>query len=68
MSTTRTSSIEQSSTLIVQEDPTTGEPFIELPERILRQLGWKEGDELRWEEQPDGSWAIKKIIEDEESE
>ncbi|MDA9374082.1 AbrB/MazE/SpoVT family DNA-binding domain-containing protein [bacterium] len=68
MSTTRISSIEQSSTLVVQEDPTTGELFIELPERLLRQLGWKEGDGLEWLEQPDGSWAINKIIEDEESE
>jgi hypothetical protein len=60
MSTKRISSVEQSSTLIVQEDPETGEPFIELPQRLLTQLGWKEGDELMWEERPDGSWSIVK--------
>jgi hypothetical protein len=61
MSTKRVSKVENSSTLIVQEDPTTGEAFIELPQRLLDQLGWKEGDDLTWVEMPDGSWTIKKV-------
>ena len=64
MSTKRVSSVEESSTLIVQEDPETGEAFIELPQRLLAQLGWKEGDDLQWVEMPDGSWSIKKVEDD----
>ena len=64
MSTKRVSSVEETSTLIVQEDPETGEAFIELPQRLLAQLGWKEGDDLQWVEMPDGSWSIKKVEDD----
>lgn len=66
MSTKRVSSVEESSTLVIQEDPNTGEPFIELPQRLLEQLGWKEGDDLEWIEGPDGSWTIKKVERDED--
>ena len=48
MSTTRVSKVEESSTLVVQEDPDTGDLFIELPERLLKQLGWQEGDDLQY--------------------
>lgn len=67
MSTKRVSDVEKTSTLIVQEDPETGEAFIELPDRILRQLGWKEGDSLQWIERPDGSWTIQKVEENDEN-
>jgi hypothetical protein len=66
MSTKRVSSVEESSTLVIQEDPETGEPFIELPQRLLEQLGWKEGDDLHWVEGTDGSWTIKKVEKDED--
>jgi len=36
-------------TITVQEDPETGELFIEFPEDMLAVLGWKEGDDLIWE-------------------
>lgn len=68
MSTKRVSSVEESSTLVIQEDPETGEPFIELPQRLLKQLGWKEGDDLQWVEGTDGSWTIKKVENDEDDE
>lgn len=68
MSTKRVSSVEQSSTLEIQEDPVTGEQFIELPQRLLIQLGWEEGDELEWIEGADGSWTVQKTQKtDEES-
>ena len=66
MSTKRVSSVEESSTLVIQEDPDTGEPFIELPQRLLEQLGLKEGDDLQWVEGTDGSWTIKKVEKDED--
>ena len=66
MSTKRVSKVEESSHIVVQEDPDTGELFIELPQRLLAQLGWGEGDDLQWVERPDGSWTIKKLEEDQD--
>jgi len=34
---------------IIQENK-EGELFIELPQELLDQLGWKIGDEMSWEE------------------
>ncbi|MDC1446424.1 hypothetical protein N8344_00465 [bacterium] len=68
MSTKRVSSVEQSSTLEIQEDPVTGEQYIELPQRLLVQLGWKEGDDLEWVELENGSWSVKKVENDEDNE
>ena len=68
MSTKRVSSVEQSSTLEIQEDPVTGEQYIELPQRLLIQLGWKEGDSLEWVELENGSWSVKKVENDEDNE
>jgi bifunctional DNA-binding transcriptional regulator/antitoxin component of YhaV-PrlF toxin-antitoxin module len=65
MSTKRVSKVEESSQLIIQEDPDTGEQFIELPYRLLKQLGWREGDTLQWIERPDGSWTVQKADEEE---
>ena len=66
MSTKRLSQVEESSTLVVQEDPETGEAFIELPQRLLAKLGWKEGDDLQWVQDNNGNWTIKKVEEDED--
>ena len=65
MSTKRVSQVEESSTLVVQEDPDTGDLFIELPQRLLKQLGWNEGDDLQWIQDVNGNWTIKKVEEDE---
>jgi bifunctional DNA-binding transcriptional regulator/antitoxin component of YhaV-PrlF toxin-antitoxin module len=67
MSTKRVSSVEQSSTLEIQEDPVTSELYIELPQRLLAQLGWKEGDDLEWVELENGSWSVKKVENDEDN-
>ena len=32
--------------VITQEDPVTGDIIVPIPEPILRQMGWKEGDEV----------------------
>jgi hypothetical protein len=65
MSTKRVSQVEESSTLVVQEDPVTGDLFIELPQRLLKQLGWNEGDDLQWIQDANGNWTVKKVEEDE---
>ena len=55
-------------TTTVKEDPVTGEQYIELPQRLLAQLGWKEGDDLEWVELENGSWSVKKVESDEDNE
>ena len=65
MSTKRVSQVEESSTLVVQEDPETGDLFIELPQRLLKQLGWNEGDDLQWIQDANGNWTVKKVEDDE---
>ena len=45
--------------LEVQEDE-QGEKLIELPEDLLTAAGWKEGDELVWSDNKDGSWSLNK--------
>lgn len=35
-------------TVIVQEDPTTGNLFIEIPLEMIKKLGWEENDDLKF--------------------
>ena len=63
---TKKVSVPTSQKMHIQEDPVTGELFVELPDRLLKQLGWEEGDDLEWIEEPNGNWTIKKISEDTE--
>ncbi len=37
-----------------------GEAFIELPEDLLAETGWKEGDDLTWTDNHDGSFTLTK--------
>lgn len=43
-------------TMIVtlKEDPETGDSYIEFPQDLLEQLGWREGDLIDWEIKDDG--------------
>lgn len=38
--------------------------ILNLPDKIMEELGWKEGDELVWEDQGDGSFALRKYAKD----
>ena len=62
---TKKVSVPTSQKIYIQEDPESGELFVELPDKLLKQLGWKEGDDLRWIEEENGNWSIKKVTEDE---
>lgn len=44
----------------VQEDPETGDALLPLPQELLDQMGWKEGDEIEWKETTDGAFVITK--------
>ena len=47
-------------TLLVQEDPRTGDLFIELPSELLKAAGLVEGDDVVWTVNEDGSaWLGK---------
>jgi len=50
----------QTKTLTVQEDPLTGDLFIELPEDILQAVDLQEGDDIVWEPVGENSWALRK--------
>jgi len=64
---TKKVSVPTSNKLFIQEDPDTGELFVELPDRLLKELGWEEGDDLEWVEQPNGNWTIKKVDNEEDT-
>lgn len=45
--------------LTVQEDPDTGDLFLELTEELMYDMGWSVGDSLVWEETNSG-WTLSK--------
>jgi len=46
--------------VITQEDPETGDIILPIPEPILKQMGWKEGDEVDISVDENGKLFIKK--------
>ena len=47
--------------VITQEDPETGDMLIPLPPQLLRDLGWKEGDDVDFSIDEKGRIILKKI-------
>lgn len=48
--------------LEVQEDPDTGDCYIQFPPDLLEKMGWKEGDNINWHDNGDGSWTLTKKV------
>jgi len=46
--------------VITQEDPETGDLILPMPPELLREMGWVEGDELRFDLDDQGRWVISK--------
>ena len=46
--------------VITQEDPDTGDLIIPIPPQVLAQLGWKEGDEIKFDIGQDGKIYVRK--------
>ena len=46
--------------VITQEDPDSGDLYIPIPEPVLRDLGWKEGDDVEIELDSEGKIYLKK--------
>lgn len=47
--------------VITQEDPETGDLLITLPPNVLKQLGWKEGDEIDFSLDENGRIIVKRM-------
>jgi bifunctional DNA-binding transcriptional regulator/antitoxin component of YhaV-PrlF toxin-antitoxin module len=39
------------------------EYYLEFPDELLAQTGWKIGDTLVWKDRKDGSWTLKKKVD-----
>ena len=50
----------KSYTVILEEDPETGDLILPFPEDMLKEVGWKEGDTLDWGDNKDGTFSITK--------
>lgn len=48
--------------VISQVDPETGETIIPIPQELLDQLGWQEGDEVTIIQNPDGTIVLNKVV------
>lgn len=46
--------------LTIQEDPQTGDLYLDLTEELCDEMGWSIGDDLVWEERADGAWSLRK--------
>lgn len=47
-------------TVTLEEDPDTGDLMIPFTPELMAQLGWKEGDNIKWEDNGDGSFTLSK--------
>ena len=48
-------------TITLEEDPETGDLIMPLTDEILESAGWKEGDNLEWIDNKNGSWTLRKL-------
>lgn len=53
-----------SATVIIQEDPNTGELVLPFTEQMMQAAGLKLGDNVEWIDNGNGSWSIVKIPEE----
>jgi bifunctional DNA-binding transcriptional regulator/antitoxin component of YhaV-PrlF toxin-antitoxin module len=53
-------------TLEVKKMMVTDDYYVEFPEEVLQEAGWKPGDTLKWTDKGDGSWSLTKINENTE--
>ena len=47
--------------VITQEDPESGDMLIPIPPHLLKELGWKEGDDVDFSIDEKGRIILKKI-------
>ena len=47
--------------VITQEDPDSGDVLVPIPQTLLDQMGWKEGDTIDFGLDENGHYKLKKI-------
>lgn len=47
--------------VILQEDPDTGDLILPIPQELLAEMKWKEGDQLEWQETDKQSYILVKV-------
>jgi hypothetical protein len=47
--------------IITHRDEATGDIIMPLPQELLEQLGWVEGDELAFDKDADGRLVVTKV-------
>lgn len=45
----------------IQEDSHSKDLFFELPSELMKGLGWKTGDDLKWDETDNGGFRLTKV-------
>lgn len=50
-------------TVKLEEDPETGELVLPFPPDLLSQMGWDFGDTLIWDDNLNGTFSIKKKVD-----
>ena len=38
-----------------------GYQYVELPDSLMKKMGWKIGDTIDWQDNKDGSWSLLKV-------
>ena len=46
--------------VITQEDPDTGDLMLPIPQKLLDELGWREGDEIEFAIDEKGKYILKR--------
>ena len=54
---------QKSSNYIITLEEDGDDLILPLPERLLEEVGWKEGDILDWKDNGNGSWTLSKLVD-----
>ena len=46
--------------VLTQEDPETGDLMLPIPQKLLDELGWREGDEIEFAIDNKGKYILKR--------
>ena len=46
--------------VITHEDPNTGDLMLPIPQKLLDELGWREGDEIEFAVDDKGKYILKR--------
>jgi hypothetical protein len=56
------SPLDQSCTVILEQDPESDDLLMPIPEHWLTELGWKIGDTLTWHDNQDGTFTVSRPL------